>query len=121
MSVKPQAGVVRDAAINAETLQKYLRQMLTIREFERIGEREFRNGLVRGYYHSYAGQEAVGVGFINALDLSRDYIVDHYRDHGHCLLTGVDPAAIFGELFGRRSGVSKGKGGSMHMYSPEHH
>ena len=95
--------------------------MLTIREFERLGEREFRNGLIRGYYHSYAGQEAVGVGFLNALDLTRDYVVDHYRDHGHCLLIGLDPEAIFAELFGRASGVSKGKGGSMHMYSPERH
>ena len=102
-------------------MRLYLRQMLTIREFERLGEREFRDGLIRGYYHSYAGQEAVGVGFINNLDLSRDYIVDHYRDHGHCLLVGLDPEAIFAELFGRSTGVSKGKGGSMHMYSPERH
>lgn len=102
-------------------MRLYLRQMLTIREFERLGEREFRDGLIRGYYHSYAGQEAVGVGFINNLDLSRDYIVDHYRDHGHCLLVGLNPEAIFAELFGRATGVSKGKGGSMHMYSPERH
>lgn len=107
--------------MSAKQLRKYLRQMLTIREFERLGEREFRNGLVRGYYHSYAGQEAVGIGFIDALDLRRDYIVDHYRDHGHCLLVGLDPEEIYAELFGRATGVSKGKGGSMHMYSPERH
>lgn len=95
--------------------------MIAIREFEQIGERSFKDGLVRGYYHSYAGQEAVGVGFLNTLDLSRDYVVDHYRDHGHCLLLGLDPEQIFAELFGRSTGASKGKGGSMHMYSPERH
>ncbi len=121
MSVQSQPSLSGRPSLSAKTLQKYLRQMLTIREFEQLGEREFRNGLIRGYYHSYAGQEAVGVGFINAMDLKRDYIVDHYRDHGHCLLVGIDPSRIFAELFGRASGVSGGKGGSMHMYSAEHH
>lgn len=107
--------------LESATLKNYLRQMVTLREFERLGEREFKNGLIRGYYHSYAGQEAVGVGFVNAMDLKRDYIVDHYRDHGHMLLSGMDPMRIYAELFGRANGVSKGKGGSMHMYSPENH
>jgi len=121
MSVQPQPRLSGRATISPKRLQKCLEQMLTIREFEHLGEREFKNGLIRGYYHSYAGQEAVGVGFLGALDLKRDYIVDHYRDHGHCLLAGIDPHAIFAELFGRSTGVSKGKGGSMHMYSPENH
>lgn len=108
-------------ALDAATLRNYFRQMVLLREFEGLGEREFRAGLIRGYYHSYAGQEAVGVGIVNNLDLTRDYIVDHYRDHGHCILTGVDPLAVYAELFGRRTGVSKGKGGSMHLFSPEHH
>lgn len=114
-------SAARRFPLDAATLNKYLRQMVTLREFEHLGEREFKNGLVRGYYHSYAGQEAVGVGFVNALDLRRDYIVDHYRDHGHMLLSGMDPMRIYAELFGRSTGVSKGKGGSMHMYSPENH
>jgi pyruvate dehydrogenase E1 component alpha subunit len=128
MSARPQPKPSPSPATNAgrfpldaATLRNYLRQIVTMREFERLGEREFKNGLIRGYYHSYAGQEAVGVGFINALDLNRDYIVDHYRDHGHMLLSGMDPERIYAELFGRRNGVSKGKGGSMHMYSPENH
>lgn len=121
MSVHSQTGLSGRATLSAKQLQHFLRQMITIREFERLGEREFKNGLIRGYYHSYAGQEAVGVGFLNALDLKRDYIVDHYRDHGHCMLSGIDPVSIFAELFGRKAGVSKGKGGSMHMYSPENH
>ncbi len=128
MSARPQPKVSPSAAhaasrfpLDAATLRNYLRQMVAMREFERLGEREFKNGLIRGYYHSYAGQEAVGVGFVNALDLDRDYIVDHYRDHGHMLLSGMDPERIYAELFGRRNGVSKGKGGSMHMYSPERH
>ena len=114
-------SMARRFPLNAATLNHFLRQMVTVREFERLGEREFKNGLIRGYYHSYAGQEAVGVGFFNALDLKRDYIVDHYRDHGHMLLSGMDPVRIYAELFGRSTGVSKGKGGSMHMYSPEQH
>jgi len=115
------ATAARNFPLDTATLNHYLRQMITLREFEHLGEREFKNGLIRGYYHSYAGQEAVGVGLVNALDLHRDYIVDHYRDHGHVLLSGVEPAHVYAELFGRRTGVSKGKGGSMHMYSPEHH
>ncbi|TAN22997.1 MAG: pyruvate dehydrogenase (acetyl-transferring) E1 component subunit alpha [Acidobacteria bacterium] len=107
--------------LEAETLRNFLRKMVTLREFEHLGYREFKNGLIRGYYHSYAGQEAVGVGFFHAIDLSRDYIVDNYRDHGHMLLSGMDPMRIYAELFGRRTGVAKGKGGSMHMYSPEEH
>ncbi|MGH9526197.1 MAG: thiamine pyrophosphate-dependent dehydrogenase E1 component subunit alpha [Terriglobales bacterium] len=121
MSVQPQPPLSGAASLTPRQLTHRLRQMLAIREFERIGERSFKDGLVRGYYHSYAGQEAVGVGFLNALDLSRDYVVDHYRDHGHCLLLGLDPEQIYAELFGRATGASKGKGGSMHMYSPERH
>lgn len=117
----PAVSAARRFPLDATTLKNYLRQMVTLREFERLGEREFKNGLIRGYYHSYAGQEAVGVGLMSALDLHKDYIVDHYRDHGHMLLCGMDPMRIFAELFGRSTGVSKGKGGSMHMYSPENH
>ncbi|MGH9479528.1 MAG: thiamine pyrophosphate-dependent dehydrogenase E1 component subunit alpha [Terriglobales bacterium] len=115
------AIAARRFPLDSDTLKRYLRQMVTLREFERLGEREFKNGLIRGYYHSYAGQEAVGVGLFSALDLKTDYIVDGYRDHGHMLLCGMDPVRIYAELFGRATGVSKGKGGSMHMYSPEDH
>ncbi|HXR98018.1 MAG TPA: thiamine pyrophosphate-dependent enzyme [Terriglobales bacterium] len=126
MSARPQPKLASPPTLerrplDTNTLKNYLRQMVMVREFERLGEREFKNGLIRGYYHSYAGQEAVGVGFLNSLDLNRDYVVDHYRDHGHMLLCGMDPERIFAELFGRSDGVSKGKGGSMHMYSPEKH
>lgn len=114
-------STARRFPLDAAILRNFLRKMVTIREFEHIGEREFKNGLIRGYYHSYAGQEAVGVGFFHALDLSRDYIVDNYRDHGHMLMAGMDPMRIYAELFGRSTGVAKGKGGSMHMYSPEEH
>ncbi|MGH9484351.1 MAG: thiamine pyrophosphate-dependent dehydrogenase E1 component subunit alpha [Terriglobales bacterium] len=107
--------------LDTATLRNFLRKMVLLREFEHLGYREFKNGLIRGYYHSYAGQEAVGVGMFNSIDLSRDYIIDNYRDHGHMLLSGMDPMRIYAELFGRRTGVAKGKGGSMHMYSPEEH
>lgn len=118
---KGTASASKRFPLDSDTLRHYLRQMVTLREFERLGEREFKNGLIRGYYHSYAGQEAVGVGVFSALDLKTDYIVDGYRDHGHMLLCGMDPVRIYAELFGRATGVSKGKGGSMHMYSPEDH
>ncbi len=121
MSTSSEPVISDRVAESPEKLRTLLRRMMTIREFEHLGEREFRNGLIRGYYHSYAGQEAVGVGFIEAMDLTRDYIVDHYRDHGHCLAVGLDAVNIYAELFGRRAGVSKGKGGSMHMYNQEKH
>ncbi|HKR66331.1 MAG TPA: thiamine pyrophosphate-dependent enzyme, partial [Thermoanaerobaculia bacterium] len=96
-----------------------LRQMLLIRRFEEATEREFRKGKIGGYLHVYIGQEAVASGIIGALQKD-DIVFCGYRDHAQALALGSDPGRVMAELFGKGTGVSKGKGGSMHMYSAEH-
>ncbi len=99
---------------DAELLELY-RQMYLIRRFEEACSEQYTTGNIRGFLHLYIGQEAVAVGAISSL-LPGDYIVTHYRDHGHALARGVDTNRIMAELFGRRTGLSKGKGGSMHLF-----
>ncbi len=99
---------------NDELLQMY-RLMLLIRRFEETCGQHYSLGHVRGFLHLYIGQEATGVGAITALQ-ARDYIVTHYRDHGHAIARGLDTNRIMAEMFGRRTGLSKGKGGSMHIF-----
>ena len=99
---------------DAELLELY-RQMYLIRRFEEACSERYTTGDIRGFLHLYIGQEAVAVGAISALQ-SGDYIVTHYRDHGHALARGVDTNRIMAELFGRKTGLSKGKGGSMHLF-----
>ena len=92
-----------------------LRQMIHIRRFEEATEREFRRGKIGGYLHVYSGQEAVASGIITALRKD-DLVFSGYRDHAHALALGSDPKAVMAELFGKGTGVSKGKGGSMHLF-----
>ena len=99
---------------NAELLELY-RQTYLIRRFEEACAEHYTTGNIRGFLHLYIGQEAVAVGAISAL-LPGDYIVTHYRDHGHALARGLDTNRIMAELFGRKTGLSKGKGGSMHLF-----
>jgi pyruvate dehydrogenase E1 component alpha subunit len=75
----------------------------------------YARGKITGFTHLYIGEEAVAVGAISVLH-ERDYVVSTYRDHGHCLAKGTDPKLVMAELFGRSTGLSKGKGGSMHLY-----
>ena len=89
--------------------------MVLIRDFEDACAEHYARGNIRGFVHLYSGQEATGVGVISAL-VEQDYVVTHYRDHGHALARGLDPNRIMAELFGRRTGLSKGKGGSMHLF-----
>ncbi|MQG87541.1 MAG: pyruvate dehydrogenase (acetyl-transferring) E1 component subunit alpha [SAR202 cluster bacterium] len=91
------------------------RQMYLIRQFELACGENYSKGMIRGFLHLYIGQEAAGVGAISALRAD-DYIVSHYRDHGHALARGVDVNRCMAELFGRATGTSKGKGGSMHIF-----
>ena len=77
-------------------------------------------GLIGGFCHLYIGQEAVAVGLQSAMKVGRDSVITGYRDHGHMLAYGIDPKLIMAELTGRAAGISKGKGGSMHMFSVEH-
>ncbi|MGA0276097.1 MAG: pyruvate dehydrogenase (acetyl-transferring) E1 component subunit alpha [Dehalococcoidia bacterium] len=98
----------------AEYLDLY-RQMFLIRQFEVACGENYSKGHIRGFLHLYIGQEATGVGAISALQ-EQDYIVTHYRDHGHALARGLDVNRSMAELFGKGTGLSKGKGGSMHLF-----
>src|SRR6218665_3185188 len=103
-----------------EELLEYYRQMLLIRRFEERAGQLYGLGLIGGFCHLYIGQEAVAVGLQSALTVGKDSVITGYRDHGHMLAYGIDPKVIMAELTGRHSGISKGKGGSMHMFSIEH-
>lgn len=98
-----------------------LEQMLLIRRFEEKSAQMYGLRKIGGFCHLYIGQEAVAVGSIAALDLSKDYVLTAYRDHGHALACGMDPNAAMAELFGKVTGCSKGKGGSMHMFDVKNH
>src|SRR5215468_4227183 len=112
------AIAVDDAACAPEWID-ILRQMIFIRRFEEATEREFRRGKIGGYLHVYIGQEAVASGILTALRKD-DIVFAGYRDHAHTLVLGSDPGKIMAELFGKATGLSKGKGGSMHLFDVEH-
>ena len=103
-----------------DELLEYYRQMLLIRRFEERAGQLYGLGLIGGFCHLYIGQEAVAIGLQSALDPEKDSVITGYRDHGHMLAYGIDPKVIMAELTGRAAGISKGKGGSMHMFSVEH-
>ena len=107
------------AASDAELLTFY-EQMLLIRRFEERAGQLYGLGLIGGFCHLYIGQEAVAVGLQSALKEGHDSVITGYRDHGHMLAYGIDPKVIMAELTGREAGISRGKGGSMHMFSTEH-
>lgn len=94
-------------------------QMLLIRKFEERASQLYMQQKFRGFCHLYIGQEAVAVGMESAINPD-DYVITAYRDHGGALARGVDPKACMAELFGKATGCSKGKGGSMHFFSKEH-
>ncbi|MCH7806748.1 MAG: pyruvate dehydrogenase (acetyl-transferring) E1 component subunit alpha [Proteobacteria bacterium] len=99
-------------------LIKFYREMLTIRRFEEKAGQMYGQGEIGGFCHLYIGQEAVVVGVQDCL-LEGDSIITGYRDHGHMLAAGINAGAVMAELTGRASGISSGKGGSMHMFSTE--
>jgi pyruvate dehydrogenase E1 component alpha subunit len=105
-------------APDADTLIDYYRDMLLIRRFEEKAGQLYGMGLIGGFCHLYIGQEAVVVGMQHAAE-EGDSIITSYRDHGHMLATGMDPKGVMAELTGRRGGYSRGKGGSMHMFSAD--
>ena len=96
----------------------FFKDMLLIRRFEEKAGQMYGMGLIGGFCHLYIGQEAVVVG-IQAAQQPQDTVITTYRDHGHMLACGMDPNGVMAELMGRRGGYSKGKGGSMHMFSKE--
>ncbi|WP_265562833.1 pyruvate dehydrogenase (acetyl-transferring) E1 component subunit alpha [Sphingomicrobium arenosum] len=103
-----------------EELLDFYKQMLLIRRFEERAGQLYGLGLIGGFCHLYIGQEAVAVGLQSAMTVGKDSVITGYRDHGHMLAYGIDPNLIMAELTGRAAGISKGKGGSMHMFSVEH-
>ncbi|HXL98904.1 MAG TPA: pyruvate dehydrogenase (acetyl-transferring) E1 component subunit alpha [Rhizomicrobium sp.] len=105
---------------NPDLQTKFYRDMLLIRRFEEKAGQLYGMGLVGGFCHLYIGQEAVVIGMQAALE-PRDQVITAYRDHGHMLACGMDPNGVMAELTGRATGYSKGKGGSMHMFSADKH
>ncbi len=103
-----------------EEMVKFYRDMLLIRRFEEKAGQLYGLGLIGGFCHLYIGQEAVAIGLQSALTPGKDSVITGYRDHGHMLAYGIDPNIIMAELTGRAAGISRGKGGSMHMFSTEH-
>ena len=106
-------------AASKDELLEFYKQMLLIRRFEEKAGQLYGLGLIGGFCHLYIGQEAVAVGLQSALT-EKDSVITGYRDHGHMLLCGIPPQDVMAELTGRAAGISKGKGGSMHMFSVEH-
>ncbi|SEO51091.1 pyruvate dehydrogenase E1 component alpha subunit [Salinihabitans flavidus] len=106
--------------VSGDELKQYYRDMLLIRRFEEKAGQLYGMGLIGGFCHLYIGQEAVVVG-LEATAKENDKRITTYRDHGHMLACGMDPKGVMAELTGRQDGYSKGKGGSMHMFSKEKH
>ena len=118
--VSPKNGAPRDISpeslgLDAETLVGYYRSMVQIRLFEDAAQRCFRRGKIGGYLHVYIGQEAVATGFLSTYKPG-DRVITAYRDHAHAILLGADPKTVMAELFGKGTGLVKGKGGSMHLF-----
>jgi pyruvate dehydrogenase E1 component alpha subunit len=118
---KADKAAAKDAArpnLDRDEMLGFYREMLLIRRFEERAGQLYGMGLIGGFCHLYIGQEAIAVG-MQAVAKKGDQVITGYRDHGHMLTTGMDPKEVMAELTGRAGGSSKGKGGSMHMFSVE--
>ncbi|MCK5546903.1 MAG: pyruvate dehydrogenase (acetyl-transferring) E1 component subunit alpha [Rhodospirillaceae bacterium] len=109
---------VKHLEADADELIEFYREMLLVRRFEEKAGQLYGMGLIGGFCHLYIGQEAVVVG-AHSTSNQQDSVITSYRDHGHMLVCGMDPKGVMAELTGREGGYSKGKGGSMHMFSRE--
>jgi len=108
-------AAVPSARLDAGLARGLLNQMQLLRRFEEKAAEMYALGKIGGFLHLYIGQEAVAVGATSVIR-TEDYVVSSYREHGHCVAKGSDPRRVMAELFGRRDGLSKGKGGSMHLF-----
>ncbi len=108
-----------EPAVSDEQLRKFYRDMLLVRRFEERAARAYTEALVGGYCHLNLGEEAAVVGLMAAL-APTDYLFTNYREHGYAIMRGIDPKQVMAELYGRVDGVSKGWGGSMHMFDITH-
>ena len=109
-----------ESTLNKQQLAEFYRQMLLIRRFEEACGRLYMQGKIRGFLHLYIGEEAIAVGTMAALRPD-DYVIGHYRDHGHAIAKGMDPKIAMAELCGKATGSSGGKGGSMHLFDADKH
>jgi pyruvate dehydrogenase E1 component alpha subunit len=109
----------RGPALDVDLARRLLHDMLLIRRFEEKAAEAYALGKIGGFLHLSIGEEAVAAGASSALRPD-DYAISTYREHGHCLAKGSDPRRAMAELFGRRDGLSKGKGGSMHLFDKAH-
>lgn len=107
------------AGLSRTQLLEFHYLMALLRRFEEKSAEEYTRGKIGGFMHLYIGQEAIGVGVMAALR-PEDKVLSSYREHGHGIAKGMSPGAVMAELFGKIDGCSKGKGGSMHMWSNEH-
>src|SRR6185503_11953687 len=108
----------RLGGLDRDTLIELYRQMLLIRRFEEKSAEVYSAGKIGGFCHLYIGQEAVAVGALSAIRKD-DYVLTSYREHGHALAKGMSAESVMAELYGKATGCSKGKGGSMHMFDKE--
>lgn len=104
--------------IDRDLAYRFLREMILLRRFEERTAQSYQQGKIGGFCHLYIGQEAVAVGALAALR-DTDYVLTAYRDHGHAITKGMSSREVMAELYGKATGCSKGKGGSMHMFSAE--
>jgi pyruvate dehydrogenase E1 component alpha subunit len=116
---RPAASPSKDMLTDKASLLKLYREMLLIRRFEEKTAEMYQAAKIGGFCHLNIGEEATIVGTISALR-PQDYVYSTYREHGHALAKGVDPNAVMAELFGKETGTSHGRGGSMHLFSQEH-
>ncbi|MDX1738484.1 MAG: thiamine pyrophosphate-dependent enzyme, partial [Alphaproteobacteria bacterium] len=115
---KPSKAPVGGVNVDPEQLKDDYRNMLLIRRFEEKAGQLYGMGLIGGFCHLYIGQEAVVTGMQSCITPD-DAVITSYRDHGHMLACGMESRGVMAELTGRIGGYSKGKGGSMHMFSKE--
>src|SRR5690242_12748415 len=111
--------VTGSAGIDTGIARKIYHDMVLIRRFEEKAAEAYALGKIGGFLHLYIGEEAVAVGATSVMRPD-DYAIAAYREHGHCLAKGADPRRAMAELYGRIDGLSKGKGGSMHLFDKEH-
>ncbi len=123
-NLPPQSRAVKEAqksrlaGIDRATLINIYHQMLLARRFEEKSAEAYSSGKIGGFCHLYIGQEAVAIGAISAIRKD-DYVMTSYRDHAHALAKGMSPESVMAELYGKATGCSRGKGGSMHMFDKE--
>lgn len=109
-----------NAGLSADEKITLLREMMRIRRFEQVALKHYNGGKMGGFLHLYIGQEAVAVGTVGLVkDNPDDHVITAYRDHGHALMVGMGMNECMAELYGKATGCSKGKGGSMHFFAPD--